>query len=100
MRGLPNHDQGPPPNAVMFDLDDTLVDHSSALRAGALALAEVAQITGDRTAFAARAVGMSAVWLDRSGEARLTDGTVRVSSLEELPALLCRVGIVESSKIN
>ena len=54
MRGLPNHDQGPPPNAVMFDLDDTLVDHSSALRAGALALAEVAQITGDRTAFAAR----------------------------------------------
>ena len=64
LRGLPNHDQRPPPNAVMFDLDDTLVDHSSALRTGALALAEAAQITGDRT--------------------------VRVSSLDELPALLCR----------
>ena len=39
---------------------------------------------------AARTAGMSAVWLDRSGEARLTDGTVRVSSLDELPTLLCR----------
>lgn len=54
MHGLPNHDKRPPPKVVMFDLDDTLVDHSSALRAGALALAEAAHISDDRTAFAAR----------------------------------------------
>lgn len=53
MHEPPNHDLRPQPNAVLFDLDDTLVDHSSALRAGALALAEAAHISGDRKAFGA-----------------------------------------------
>ncbi len=39
---------------LMFDLDDTLVDHSTALRLGAHALAAAAQVEGDRDVFAAR----------------------------------------------
>jgi putative hydrolase of the HAD superfamily len=54
MHGLPNPDKQPPLQAVLFDLDDTLVDHSSALLAGALALAQAVPITGDRAEFAAR----------------------------------------------
>ena len=38
----------------MFDLDDTLVDHSSALRTGAHALARAARVDTDRNEFAAR----------------------------------------------
>jgi putative hydrolase of the HAD superfamily len=43
-----------PPSAVLFDLDDTLVDHSSALRVGAHALAEEAHVNGDPDDFAAQ----------------------------------------------
>lgn len=38
----------------MFDLDDTLVDHSSALRTGAVALADAAQVDTPPDEFAAR----------------------------------------------
>ena len=41
---------------------------------------------------AARAVGMSAVWLDRAAGTRPADTTVRVSSLDELAGLLAEQG--------
>lgn len=44
----------PLPSVVMFDLDDTLVDHSTALRAGAYALANAAHVDTDPDEFAAR----------------------------------------------
>lgn len=40
--------------AVVFDLDDTLVDHSAALRTGAIALAAAAQVPSHPDEFAAR----------------------------------------------
>ena len=39
---------------------------------------------------AARAVGMSAVWLDRSARAQAADTAVRISSLDELPKAFFR----------
>jgi putative hydrolase of the HAD superfamily len=44
----------PLPSIVLFDLDDTLVDHSSALRVGAHALANAAHLNTDPEYFAAR----------------------------------------------
>jgi putative hydrolase of the HAD superfamily len=44
----------PLPAVVMFDLDDTLVDHSSALRTGAHALARAARVSAEPDEFAAR----------------------------------------------
>jgi len=41
---------------------------------------------------AARAAGMSAVWLDRAASGQLADSTVRVSSLDELPGLFVEQG--------
>lgn len=41
-------------NAVIFDIDDTLVDHSSALHIGAHALAKAADANGDPNEFSVR----------------------------------------------
>lgn len=40
------------PEVILFDLDDTLVDHSGALRKGAFALAGAARVEVDREEFA------------------------------------------------
>lgn len=41
---------------------------------------------------AARAAGMSAVWVDRAARAEAADTAVRVSSLDELPGILSEWG--------